>query len=138
MKKEAEERKQHRMGMVHDFLEMLQDSQRLCTTQKDSCAPNIQMTTVRYISDTQEIAGASWSLFPHDCASAFPLSESSPLPPPLSAKDLSGRRTEIINVRQICRINHHPVETEWESAPERIADTEDWINGNGDLDNSNV
>jgi len=38
MKKEAEERKLHRMAKVHDFLEMWQGSQNLCATQKESRA----------------------------------------------------------------------------------------------------
>jgi len=38
MKKEAEERKLHRIAKVHDFLEMWQGSQNLRATQKESCA----------------------------------------------------------------------------------------------------
>jgi hypothetical protein len=34
MMKEAEERKLHRMGKVHDFLEIWPGSQNLCATQK--------------------------------------------------------------------------------------------------------
>jgi len=63
MKKEAEERKLHRMAKVHDFLEMWQGSQNLWDTQKESRAPNKQMTAVGYISDTEEIIKPSWSLF---------------------------------------------------------------------------
>ena len=40
MKKEAEERKLHRMVKVHDFLEMWQGSQNLCVTQKESRTQN--------------------------------------------------------------------------------------------------
>jgi hypothetical protein len=137
MKKEAEERKLHRIAKVHDFLEMWQGSQNLRATQKESRAQNKQMTAVRYISDTEEIVKASWSLFQHDGAAAFKLSERSPLPPPLSAKDLPGGRTQILNVRRIRRINRHPVESDEDSAPESISDTEDWLNWNGDLDNPN-
>jgi len=54
MKKEAEERKLHRMAKVHDVLEMWQGSQNLCATQKESRAQNKQMTAVGYISDTEE------------------------------------------------------------------------------------
>jgi len=53
----------------------------------------------------------------------------------LSAKDLPGGQTQIVNVGQIRRINHHPVESDEDSPPECISDTEDWPNGNGDLDN---
>ena len=137
MKEEAEEKKLHRMAKVHDFLEMWQGSQNLRATQKESRAQNMQMTTVAYISDTEEIVKASWSLFQHDGAAAFKLSERSPLPPPLSAKDLPGGRTQILNVRPIRRINHDPVESDEDSAPESISDTEDWLNWNGDLDNPN-
>ena len=44
MKKEAEERKLHRMAKVHDFLERWQGSQNLCATRKESPAHNKQMT----------------------------------------------------------------------------------------------
>jgi len=137
MKKEAEKRKLHRMAKVHDFLEMWQGSQNLRATQKESRAQNKQMTAVGYISDMEEIVKASWSLFQHAGAAAFKLSERSPLPPALSAKDLPGGRTRILNVRRIRRINRHPVETDEDSAPERISDTDDWLNWNGDLDDPN-
>jgi len=135
MEKEAEERKLHRMAKVHDFLEMWQGSQNLHATQKESHAQNKQMTAVRYISDTEETIQAFWSLFQHDGAAAFKLSEISPLPPPLSAKDLPGGRTQILYVRRIRRINCHPVESNEDSAPESILDTDDWLNWNGNLDN---
>jgi len=99
MKKEAEENKLHRMGEVHDFSDMWQGSQYLRATQMESCSPNKQMTAVGYISDTDEIVKSSWSLLQHDGVAAFKLSERSPLPPALSAKDLPGGRTPISNVR---------------------------------------
>jgi len=101
MRKEAEERKLHRMAKVHDFLEMWQGSRNLHATQKESRAQNKQMTAVGYISDTEEIVKASWSLFQHDGAAAFKLSERSPLPPALPAKYLPGERTQILNVHRI-------------------------------------
>jgi hypothetical protein len=137
MKKEVEERKLHRMAKVHDFLEMWQGSQNLHATQKESRAQNKQMTAVGYISDTEESVKAPCSLFQHDGAAAFKLSERSPLPPALSAKDLPGGQTQILNVRQIRRINCHPVESDHDSAPESISDTDDWLNWNGDWDNPN-
>ena len=109
MKKEEEERKLHRMAKVDDFLEMWQGSQNIHATQEESCAHTKQMTAMRYISDTEQIVNASWSLSPHDGAAAFKLSERSPLPPPWSAKDLSGGWIQILNVREIRRINRHPV-----------------------------
>jgi len=90
MKREAEEKKLQRMAKVHDFLEMWQGSQTLQATQKESRAQNKQMTAIGYISDTEEIVKASWSNFHHDGAAAFKLSEKSPVPPALSAKDLPG------------------------------------------------
>jgi len=99
IKKDAEERKLHRMAKVHDFLEMWQCSQNLRAAQKESRDQNKQMTAVGYISDMEEIVKASWSLFQHDGAAPFKLSERSPLPPALSAKDLPGGRTQILNVR---------------------------------------
>jgi len=137
MKKEAEERKLHRMAKVHDFLEMWQGSQNLRAAQMESHAQNKQITAVGYISDTDEIVKASRSLFQRDSAAAFKLSERSPLLPPLAAKDHPGLQTQILNVRRIRRINHHPVKTDMDSAPESISDTEDWLNWNGDLDNPN-
>jgi len=59
------------------------------------------------------------------------------LPPPLSAKNLPGGRTQILNVHRIRRINSHPVESDEDSAPGSISDTEDLLYWNGDLDNRN-
>jgi len=125
------------MAKVHDFLGMWQGSQNLRATQKESRAQNKQMTAVGYIWDTEEMVKASWSFFQHDGAAAFKLSERSPLPPALSAKELPGGRTEILNVRRIRRINRHPVKSDENSAPASISDTEDWLYWNGDLDNPN-
>jgi len=125
------------MAKVHDFWEMWQGSHNLHATQKESRAQNEQMTAVGYISDTEVIVKASLILFQDDGAAAFKLSERSPLPPALSAKDLPGGRTQIWNVRRIRRINRHPVECNGTSAPESISATDDWINWNGDLDDPN-
>jgi len=64
----------------------------------------------------------SWSLFQHDGAAAFILSERSPLPQPLSAKDLPGRRTLILNDRRIEPIDSHPVESDEDNEPAGISD----------------
>jgi hypothetical protein len=56
------------------------------------------MTAIGYISDTKGIVKASGSNFHHDGAAAFKLSEKSPVPPALSAKDLPGGRTQVLNV----------------------------------------
>jgi hypothetical protein len=95
------------------------------------------MTTVGYILNTEEIVKTSQSLFHHDGAAAFKLSERSHLPPALSAKNLPGGRIQILNVRRIRRINRHPVESNKERVPESISDTDGWLNWNGDLDNPN-
>jgi len=137
MKKEAEEPKLHRMAKDHHFLDMWQGSQNLRSIQEESRAQNTQMTAVGYILDTEEIVKASWSLYQHDGAASFTLSERFPLPPALSAKDHPGGRTQILNVHRIWRINHHPVERDDDSAPESILDIEDWLNWNGDLDKPN-
>jgi len=137
MKREAEEKKLHRMAKVHNFLEMWQGSQTLRATQKESCAPNKQKTSVGYISDTEEIIKASWSNFHHDGAAAFKLSEKSPVPPALSAKDLPGGRTQVLNVRRIEQIDRHPAESDEDSSPESVSDTKNWLNWNGDLDDPN-
>jgi hypothetical protein len=127
-KKEAEERKLHRMAKVHDILEMWQGSRNLRATPKECRAQIKQMTGVGYISDTEEIVKASWSLFQHDGAAAFKLSERSPLPPALSAKDCPGGRIQILNVCRIQRINRHPIKSDDDSVPESILDTDDWLN----------
>jgi len=137
MKKEAEQRQLGRLAKVHDFSEVWEGSQNLCATQIESRAQDKQTTAVGYFLDTEEIIKASWSHFHHDGAAAFKLSERSPLPPPLAAKDLCGGRTQILNVRQIRRINQHPLKSDEDSASESISDTEDWLNWNGDLDNPN-
>jgi len=137
IEREAEEKKLHRMAKVHNFLEMWQGSQNLRATQKESDAQNTQLTAVGYISDTEEIVIASWSNFQHDGATAFKLLEKSPVPPALSAKDLPGGRKQVLNVRQIKRIDRHPAESHEDSSPGSISDTENWLNWNGDLDNPN-
>jgi len=137
MKKAAEERKLHRMAKVHNLLEMWQGSNNLRANQKESHTQNKQMTAVGYISDTKESVKASWSHLQRDGAAAFKLSERSPLPPALSAKDLPGERTQILNVCRIRRNHCHPVESDDDSGPESISDTNRWLNWNGDLDNPN-
>ena len=59
------------MAKVHDFVEMWQGSQNLRATQRESRAENKQMTSLGYISDTEESFKASWSHFQHDGAAAF-------------------------------------------------------------------
>jgi len=137
MKKEAVERKLHRMAKVHNILEMWQGSINSRATQKKSRAQNKQMTALGYISDTEEILNASCSFFQHDGAAAFKLSERSPLTPALSAKDLPGGQIQIWNVRRIRRINCHLVETDKDRSAEMISDTVDWLNWNGNLNNPN-
>jgi len=137
MKKEGVERTLHRIAKVHDFLEMWQGSQNLHATLKKFLTWNKQMTAVGYISDIENIIKASWSLFDYDGAAAFQLSERSPLPSALSAKDLPGRETQILNVRWIRIINRHPVKSREVSAPQRVSTTDDWLNWNGNLDDPN-
>jgi len=90
IKNDTEETKLHRMAKVHDLLEMWQGRQNLRPTQRKSRTRNLLISAVEYISDTEEIIKALWSLYQHDGAAAFKLSGRSPLPPPLSAKDLPG------------------------------------------------
>jgi hypothetical protein len=112
---------------------MWQGSQHLHATQKEFLIQNQPMTAVGYILDTEEIVKASSSLFQHDGAAAFKLLRRSPLPTALSAKDLPGGQTQMVNVRRIRRINHHPAESNAGSTPESISD-KDWLNFNGNLD----
>jgi len=60
MNREAVERKLHRMGKVHNFLEMWQGSQKCCATQKKSCVQIKQTSAIGYITDSEEIITASW------------------------------------------------------------------------------
>ena len=133
MKRTAEESTLHRMAKVHDFLEIWQGSQNLSATQKESHAQNKHMPAVGYISDTEQIVKASWSLFPHDGAAAFTLSERLPLPPAISAKNLRGGETQILNVRRIRTMNRYPVESDEKSAPVSSSDTKNWLYWNYDL-----
>jgi len=137
MKIEAEQKMLHPMAKVHYCLKMWQGSQNLQATQIESHAQTEQMTAVGYISDTEEIVKASWSLFQHDGTAAFKLSEKSLVAPALSAKDLPGGQTQVLNVCQIKWIDRHPAESDEESSPESISDTENWLNWNEDLDNPN-
>jgi len=68
------------------------------------------MTAIEHISDSEEIVNVSWSTLQHDSAAALILSEISPLPQAVSAKDLLGVRTPILNVCRIKRIDQHPAE----------------------------
>ena len=95
------------------------------------------MTDMGYISDMEDIVKALWSLLQHDGVAAFILSEGYPLPPPVSAKDLLGGRTQVLNVHRIWSSNRHPVESDEDSATESISDTEDWLHWNADLANPN-
>jgi hypothetical protein len=95
------------------------------------------MTAIGYIYDRKEIVKASWVLFHHDGAAAFILSERSLLPPGLYATDLTGGQIGIFNVHQIRRFNHHPDDSEEESTPQRILESENWLNWDRDLDNAN-
>ena len=124
-KQEAEKKTLQRLANLHDFLEMWQSSLNVRATQKESRAQNKEMTAIGFISETEDIVNASWSLFHHDGAAAFKLSERSPLPPALSAKELPGGRTHILNDRRIRRINRHPVDSDEDSLPESISDTDD-------------
>jgi hypothetical protein len=137
MKKEVEEMILHRMAKVKYFLEMWRGSQNLRAIQEQSRAQNKQMTAVEYISDTEVIVKASWSLFQHDSVAAFKLSERSPLPPALSEEELPGGQTQMLNVRHIRRINRDPVNSDKDSPSESISDSKDWLHWNCDLDNAN-
>jgi len=125
------------MALVPNFLKRWQGNQNLRATNEESHAQNQLMTAVGYISDMEEILKASWSLFQHDGAAAFELSERSPLRPAFSAKDIPGGRTQILKVWRMRRINRDSVGREEDISPESISDTYHWLNWTGDLDNPN-
>jgi hypothetical protein len=87
--------------------------------------------------DIEEIVNASWSLFRHHGAAAIKLSEISTLPPALSAKDLLVGRTQLLNVRRLRRICHHPVGSHEDSVLESISDAQYWLHWDGELDHRN-
>jgi len=122
------------MANDHDFLKMLQGSQNLCATQKESRTHNKEITAVGYISDTEVIVKPSRSNIQHDGPAALKLSERSPVPPSLSAKNLCGGQSQVVNVRWITRGDRHAVESAEVDAPEIISDTENWLRWNGNLD----
>jgi hypothetical protein len=47
------------------------------------------------------------------------------------------RTNRNLNVRRSRRVNHHPVKSDEDGAPESISDTDDWLKWNGDLDDPN-
>jgi len=61
----------HRIAKVYNFLEMWQGSQNLHATERKYCAQNKQRAAVGYISDTEEIIKASWSLCQNDGVAAY-------------------------------------------------------------------
>jgi len=134
MKEEAEERKFQWMAKVDDFLDMWQGTRNLHATQEKNCAQNDQMTAVHYISDREEIFKSPCSHFHHDGAAAFKSSERSPWSPALSPKDLAGGQTQILNVCRIPRINCPSVESDMDSVPDSVSNTDNWLNWNGNLD----
>jgi len=92
------------------------------------------MTAVGYISDTEEIIKASLSNFQHNSAAAFKLSERSPFPPALSAKDLPGGQTQVLNIRPIRRGDCNRVDSDEDSTAGSISNSENWHNWDGDSD----
>jgi hypothetical protein len=89
------------MAKVHDFLEMWQGSEILCSTQKAACTQNPQMTAMGYILDTEETVQSCWPAFEHAGSAAFQLTEKSPLPPTLLQIDLPGGKTKVLNIQHI-------------------------------------
>jgi hypothetical protein len=83
------------MAKVFGFSKMWQGSQNLRAIQMESQVQNKQMSSVGYISDTEEIVKVPYSIFQHDGAAELILSQRSPVPPALSAKDLPGGRTQV-------------------------------------------
>ena len=112
------------MDMVHDCVKMAQGSENLHARKNESHHQNKQMTAIRYIPDTDEIMKASLSNIHHDGAAAFKLQETLPLPPAVSANDLPGGQTKVLNVHQMNSINLDPDEGDEDSAPECISDTD--------------
>lgn len=133
IKKEAEQKKLHRLAKVHDFLELWRGSQELRVTQKASRAQNAAMTAMGYISDTEETQEKSWSTFAHDGVVAFKSNEKA-LPKSLPLTEIGDGQARVRHFRRIRRIDRHPNDTDGDSGGEGHSDTEDWLNWNGDFD----
>jgi len=134
MKREVEKKTLCRMANIHDCLEVWHGTQNLHATPKKSRTHNKQLTAVGYISDTKEIVKASRSNFQHDGVAAFTLSKRSPVPSALSAKDISRRQTQVLNLCWIQQIGRHPAASDDDRVPDSISDTEDWLDCHGDWD----
>jgi hypothetical protein len=119
------------MAIVHNFLEIWQGNQNLWATQLESRGQKRQMTAVGCISDTDVMVEASWSLFQPDGAADFKLSEKSPVPPAFNEKDLPRGWNQIPNIRWTKWIYRHPAESDEDSSPESISDTETGLTGKG-------
>jgi hypothetical protein len=98
MKIDTDKSQFHTVAKDDYFRMMGQGSEHLHTTKKESRTENKQRTAGGYISDQEKVVKASYSLFQQDGVAVYGLSKRSPLPPPMSGKDLTGRRTEILNV----------------------------------------
>jgi len=59
------------------------------------------------------------------------------MPPALSAKDLPGGQSQILNVSQIGKINSQLVNSREYSTVDNISNTEHWQNWNCDWNNAN-
>jgi hypothetical protein len=116
---------------------MWQGSQNLRAIQKKSCPQIKRRTGIGYISYNEEIIKQSSSNLQYEGVAAFELSERSPLPPPMSAKNLPGGRTHVWNIRRIRRIDHHQSQSDEDSVPDSIADTDNRVNWYGELHNPN-
>jgi len=64
---------------------------------KESHTRNEQMTAVGDIHVAEKLVEVSWSIITHDGAPALKWWEKSRVTPGMSAQDLSGRRTEVLN-----------------------------------------
>jgi len=53
----------------------------------------------------------------------------------VSGKNLSGARTQTLNVRQVPRIIRHQVKKDGDSTPVSISGTDPWLNWDSQLDN---
>jgi hypothetical protein len=90
---------------------------------------NKHLTAGRYISDNEQIIKASLSNFQHDGVAAYKVSEQSPMRPALSAKNLPGGQTEVLNVHRIKRLDGHPAQSTKDSSTASISATKITLTG---------
>lgn len=124
--------------MAHNYVESLQISENLCCTEKEYRTQFEQMSAVGYIAYPEEIIKVFCDKFQLAGVAGLKLKEIYHLLPSISANDLHGRQTVVLNVHCVLRIDPDPAKNINHSAPESISDNEHLLNWDGYQDNSKL